>query len=231
MPVLPALVIATDTVEPDAFYADSLYEPANPPGTLEMLNGGLDADNWYGTVGSVPVWACQSGAFTAGLYNGFTRWEFAYARQLSYTASSGERHQIVHAGLSATYWLPWNASVICLWWQAMFSHHCGYWTVATPSVEWWEIHTRLDGALIVGSDSRLPHGIVSIGTLATPSGDDMDEDRFRYVCKIVQRSGMSGTLGPHKIRVTLWARLRGDYDADKANVITRAGGVGVVAFR
>ena len=42
MPVIPAMTLASPTVDPDEIYSDGLYAPANPATSLEILNGGME---------------------------------------------------------------------------------------------------------------------------------------------------------------------------------------------
>ena len=55
MPQISAMNLMSDTVDITEIYEEGLYAPANPPDSLETLNGGLDNNNYEGKLNELPI--------------------------------------------------------------------------------------------------------------------------------------------------------------------------------
>ena len=246
MPAISASAISTGNVGAAAIYDGNgkTFNPANPADSLEILNGGLDSVNWTGGA-TIPPWAVQIGANAVGIYEGFDRWEFTYARQIALDASYGadEKDRVLHGGLALTFHLPWTASKVLFGWQAFFRQDATEWDNDNDSAqgqryEFWDFRTKYDGTVYGGLYGKLPHGRTTISQsdgvdeagVYTPPGMHA-ENRWRYVAKMGMVTTGSGlSKGNHFLRISMWAGVFPP-DPEIAKCLTPTGGIWILALR
>lgn len=236
MPVIPAMTLASPTVDPDEIYSDGLYAPANPATSLEILNGGMDEANYGGGDNTIPAHACQIGSFAVGYYFGFNRWEAVYGRQTSEAdnAVKDPERRVMHAGLSYDLFLPWDAKMAIFGFQGHFQHDATNWNtddVATP--EFWDLQVNFDGQRFDSLHTVLPSTRSSTDTPDSTDGSYSDpgdslESRFRYVSVIGAKKDV--IKGYRKLRMSMWGRIFSD-DSKKAKAITLSGGAWMLCIR
>lgn len=240
MPNLPNMTLSQDNVDIEEVYDEGLYDPAEPPDSLEMLNGGLDSTNYTGGDDTVPCWAIQHGAFVTGLFQGFDNWEFQYGKQMS----DDKETRVDHAALSREFFLPWDASAIVFWYQAFCRQDATAWDTSGDDgglkEEEWDLRFQLDALVFAGNFSRLPYGRDTdldpdVGLDSDNPGDHL-ENRWRYYSKchmLVPTSPSVGTLldkGRHTLKVSVWGGIIGP-DQKQAKLLIPTGGIGVLAIR
>jgi hypothetical protein len=156
MPTLSALTINATKLNIQEIYAESISDPDDTtPATLEVLNGGLDADNLSG---DIPAWACQPGAFFRAIQIPFERWEFIYAKQHGTVTDSGTRvseNSVVVASLSTRFFLPWDVTALYVSWQALWRPDASGVLATTPvpqewSQEAWDARFYINGTEVAG---------------------------------------------------------------------------------
>lgn len=237
MPVIPAMALSGLQVNAPNIYSEGLYAPANPPTSLEVLHGGLEEANYAGGAGSIPAFACATGAFVVGYYVGFDRWEFTYAKQMS----NDPDQRVVHAGLTSQVFLPWDASMVWFGFQALFRQDATVWdrdkiddalNPTTLKREFWDWRFSFNGSPVSGLAGRLPPGRWTDDSPDT-SPVVMDpgwhnENRWRYVARTA--SELNVGKGYRSLSLNLWAGVFGP-DNKSAKVITPSGGVWIFAVR
>lgn len=253
MPVIPAMPALSGPVDPTDWYADGLFLPAQPPDTLEVLNGGCDAAQYTGGDDSIPIGVVDYGAFAVGRYDGFRDWQYAYARGANNDDDGSGRgrrevNRQVIGKLTATFVLPWAASFVWLSWEAFCRHDATQWDTDgdDPVVsrryrkEFWDFRTYYDGSELVAIYARLPHGRYSVGDSNQAAPTDPDgyldpglhaENRWRHVtrCQMLT-SAANCARGRHRVRVTGFPGIFTD-DPKLAKLLIPSGRVTVLAVR
>jgi len=235
MPILPAMTLVSATVDPNEIY-DFVFDPANPPASLEVLNGGLDQDNYTGADDTITPWMCQFGTFACGGYSGDNDWEWLYAKQLVTNTSAGLVHsnRVVMAKLSGEFYIPWSASFMYTWFQAFFAYDATLWDKnhagGSNHVEYWNYQVYIDGVHTTRSSGRLSDGRSSVDLPATPHAEPgyMSESTNKFVSKPIMTKNL--VTRRHTYEVTLWGHIYApDHETCKLKCVT--GGFGVIAVR
>jgi hypothetical protein len=237
MPVIPPMALVSSTVDAEEIYREGLFKPVNPPTSLEILNGGMDELNYGGGAGTLPTHSFQYGAFVAGFYVGFDRWEFTYARQMS----DDNELRVVHAGLSARIFIPFAARYVLYGFQAWFRQDATVWdtdglddagVATTIKHEFWDWRVMFGGSEITGLGGRLPPGRYSPDSPTTsPFTSDPGahaENRWRYVARTASANNVA--KGYETLRVSVWSGVIGP-DPKKAKLVTPSGGLWILAMR
>jgi hypothetical protein len=230
MPNLPPFSIVSPTLDAAEVYS-GIYQPANPPTSLEILNGGMDEDN-LGTGVKADAWTCEPGAFTTGFSDGFERWEFAYARQFS-SGNNGSQHadRLVSSGWTLRRFLPWPAKLLFVSYEGWITHDATFWDPEEGAslYERWDMRVRVNGTEMTELYAVLPIGRVDTGTPSAPVSTDMhDESRWRFVNKM----GLVENVprGRLSLDVSVYANIYAP-DPRRAKWIAREGRVTVFAIR
>ena len=182
MPIIPPYVPSGTNLDPSDLYDSSLYDPTGPTGTphtMEVLNGGLDQDNYtFSATNKLQAWQIQEGAFFRGYYAGFDRPDFISAQQSS--GGDGREGQpenwIDHPALCQKFFLPWEASVVMYGYQGFFRQDCSVWESNTPAGGWellpeaWYIQTTVDDAS-ASLLTKLPYNRITKSTHASKEFD------------------------------------------------------------
>ena len=159
MPLISNMNISSgDIVSSEDLYENGLFNPKDTPDNLEILNGGLDLENFGAGNFSIEPYMCQFGSFALGYFSGFEREHAVYARQVSSDIGSNTQQHVVHSALSASIYLPWKASVLMYGYQGFFPHDATMWeTSGTASIEYWKLkllRRNLGGASDEKEESR-----------------------------------------------------------------------------
>jgi len=141
MPLINNMTINSgDIVSSEDLYTNGIFNPKATPDNLEILNGGLDLENYGAGNGSIEPYMCQYGSFAVGYFSGFEREHAVYARQISTEVGSNTQQHVIHSALSASIYLPWEASVLMYGYQGFFPHDATMWdSGGTPVKEFWEL--------------------------------------------------------------------------------------------
>jgi len=242
MPDISVMSLASLFVNADEIYeGQGVFDPnKNNPDSFEILNGGLDSDNYGGGNQSIPAWACQIGSFAYGFYKGFERHDFVYARQMTKSETSGSKleQRVIHAGLTAKAFLPWDASVLLYGFQAFFKQDATNFCEDTPASdsEYYDIRVDFDGTPNKSMYTVLPRGRWDKGNATSPDRDaEMHEEEWwRYVSKQTLVENVS--KGYRTIDISVWSEIyvpgnyteSGQYDS---KLITPSGAVWMLAIR
>lgn len=242
MPTLSALTINATKLNVQEIYEESISDPRDTtPATLEVLNGGLDEDNY---AGNVPPWACQPGAFIRAMHVPFERWEFIYAKQLDEQTGDdhASRRDVVVGALSTRVFLPWEASAIFVGWQALWRHDASasYSTTGTTLFEEWQARFYVDGSEVTGgrltlSPSRWEDEVAG-GTPRWEEPGFAEETRWPYYSHGICIPNGDATFtnvtdkGYHTILCRVKATIYGD-DPKIAKLIIPSGALSVIAVR
>ncbi len=237
MPIIPAMTLSGTSVHAGRIYSEGLFNPVNPPTSLEILHGGLASDNYAGGTSSIPAYACAPGSFVRGFYHGFERWEFTYASQLGNDPES----RVVHSGLTTRLFLPWDASFVLFGFQALFRQDATVWDtdglddagLATPDKrEFWDWRVMFNGSPVSGLAGRLPPGRWSDDSPDTvPFTMDPgyhSENRWRSVARTAMI--LDVPKGHRSVSLSLWAGIIGP-DQKQSKVVTPSGGLWIFAAR
>lgn len=247
MPDIPAMALASPTVDIGEVYTQGVWAPANPPTSFEILLGGLDKDNLDAVTYPRPIapWMTQYGTFAAAVYQGFDRWDHVYALQLADDTDTPrgvkEVNRCIVPGLALNFYLPWDASVIWFGFQAFFRQDATLWDYtggagAVRVPEFWDYRVRMDSAYVHEMYGRLPFGRSSVSPCGPipPTVDPGQQDprRFRFVTRDASRkAGDPECLhGPHTFRLSLWSGVIGP-DPKTAKCIVPTGAMWVLALR
>lgn len=234
MPNLPAITLTSNNVDAAELYQKAIYSPTGTPSTTqEVLNGGLDQNNWVPGVGeSLPAWGWQYGTFAMGKHFGFDQHEYVYARQLGGGGKGGSliSERAVLSQLTSNFFIPWQASVVLFGVQAFFKQDATVWNAATdpPVQEFWDYRIEFGGTVFQGLYGRLPHARTSPTAAGVADPGYAAEPRWRYVSKF----GMVKNVpkGHNRVRVSVWAGVVAP-DPSTAKVDIATGGVWVLALR
>lgn len=214
--------------------ANVLYSPSSVAAqTFAKLHGQLDSTFWTGGV-TIPAWAVQPGTFYAGLYQGFDRWSWVYAKQ-----KQSSSLYAVHAGLSRRFFLPWTTRVLLYGYELWCRQDGTQWNDGPAVREEWSLATYIDGTLVPEMSITLPHTREDTGILGptgSPTPDNSSEDRWRFVspCTASMPVGTSVVpiynQGMHRIEVKVSATVASP-DESKAKLATPTGALWMLAIR
>ena len=234
MPDLPALALA-DPPSIAEVYSESLYNPAAT--TLEILNGGLDANNFNGTI---PGYAIRRGSFVCWSEIRFRQLNWVYAIQ---TAPDGQ-NGVVLPLLVLDFMLPWQASLVVIRWAGWFRHDATLYDASGsapldpgPHTEYWDLLTYLDSTELVGGRSRLwetratQSHYTNAGAYQPPAWTDPGfsaENRWRW-CSAMTRA-VSVTRGRHQLALICQPKTFG-VDPWRAKILVPTGQMSVIAYR
>jgi len=256
-PMTPASL--TDIISAKAIYEDSIYLPgfvSNIPTqklTFEILNGGLDIENYTEEKYKIDPSKVQTGSFAQGYYHGFDRNDFICAEQTFaetdvYAGTTAIKNRVVHSSLAADVFLPFQPTLVLFGFQALFCQDATYWDTSVSELEdvedFWDIALKAGNLHSVTNtgvssayyqrlpNTRLVHGL---GGGAGPSKKFAqfplsDEDSYRFVSRQGQITGASVKPGYFTCRVTIGALSHND-DIKKQELLTPSGGIWVLALR
>lgn len=231
MPIIPGMSLSSTAVDPREIYSEGLYAPANPPTSLEVLNGGLDANNYGDSSKTLPIWTAKIGAYAAGFYSGFDTWDFIYASQMAATnnTASESSRRVIHSSLCAKVFLPWDAAVVLYGFQAYFRHDATFrnpWTAGTS--QFWDLRVTFDGAANRSLYTKLPRTRADQSSL-----DDAQyahEEYWPYVTKQAMKTNVS--KGYRTITTSIWAQIGPASNiAHKEKLLTPNGAIWILAIR
>tara|TARA_R110000824_G_scaffold44690_2_gene129825 strand:+ start:206 stop:904 length:699 start_codon:yes stop_codon:yes gene_type:complete len=153
MPLINDMNISSgDLVSSEDLYHLGIFHPETIPDNLEILNGGLDSENYGAGNQTIEPFMCQFGSFALGYFSGFEKEHAIYARQVS------DGQAIIHSSLSASIYLPWQASALIYGYQGFFNQDATLWdTDGVPQQESWTIkltRRNLGGASDEKEESR-----------------------------------------------------------------------------
>lgn len=249
----------TDIISAEAIYEDSIYFPglvSNIPTqklTFEILNGGLDKENYTEDKYKIDPSKVQTGSFAQGYYHGFDRNDFICAEQTYsetevYSGTTAIKNRVVHSSLAADVFLPFQPTLVLFGFQALFCQDATYWDTSVSELEdvedFWDIALKAGNLHNVTTsgvahsyyqrlpNTRLVHGL---GGGAGPSKTFAkfplsDEDSYRFVSRQGQIAGASVKPGYFTCRVTIGA-LSHNNDIKKQELLTPSGGIWVLALR
>ena len=187
MPIIPNMTLPSNEINATEIYNNGLHAPANPPQSVEVLNGGLEQDNYDGANGSIKPYMMDLGTFARGYSFSFSRREFMYARQLDENISD---HVLISSSLAAQVFIPFEARVIHYGFQCWFNHDASkYKQIEPPATkrEFWSYRLRVFPSSVpnVAHDEstnstigRLPFGREFTGAISTDPTDAMEEARW-----------------------------------------------------
>jgi len=238
MPTIPDMPIASGSnVSLDTIYDFGLFNPEVTPDTLEILNGGLDSENFAGGDGSITPRMCQFGSFAIGYFSGFTRTDKIYARQMSTDLSGNSNQKHVHTQLSASIHIPWAPSALIFGYQGWFQQDATVWDLnGTPVTEDWtlKLYRRdsngTDGE-VVGTRASLPWGRVTDDAPTASVSDAAGEQQqfsWRYVNK--HKTITNAAAGFHEFELQVFTSNKAP-DREIAKLKTIIGGFFVLAIR
>jgi hypothetical protein len=244
MPTIPNMSLPSTSIDASEIYQNGLFSPANPPQTVEVLNGGLEQSNYNGADGSIKPYMMDLGTFARGYSMNFSRREFVYARQLD---SNYENHTIISASIATRLFLPFQARVIQFGFQCWFNHDASrYLANASPNEEFWRykfevLSTRSTTATENASKAltgRLPYGRQRAGTSPYSFQDYSvhEEGRWYYVSKTGMLSGLINKgYADFKLNISANildpANISGPNDAEIAKCKLMSGTIWVLALR
>lgn len=251
MPDISELLIASTSVTAEELYNQSIFDPTVDD-TFEILNGGLDAENYGGGNKTVPAYACQFGSFAAGSYIGFDRDEFLYAEQIANDRNKNTR--IISAGLSRDVWIPFDAKFVMFGMQAFFKQDATSFLATHGSAsgpahnEYWEYKIEFGNVAlpslfgVIPTSKQTTHGTgnseFDVDEVAiwpegpnTTVGTDRSystEERWRYVSKIGAKKNVS--KGYHSVKTSFFGGMAKNNPLG-SKVIVPSGGVWILAIR
>lgn len=238
MPKISDLTVNSgDAVSPEDIYT-GLFNPALTPDSLEILNGGLDDENYNGGTGSIEPYMCQFGSFALGYFSGFNTTHKVFGTQLSKNTATAAPQMIVHSDLSSTVYLPWAPKMLLFGYQGFFQQDATVWdNDGSRSIEDWEIRLfRRDSngvsGVVPGTNTKLPWGritdFVNTDTNALHLVGENDEKRWRYVSK--HKTLTNVNAGYHDFEVRVYSGITYP-DRERAKVKTVVGGFFMLAIR
>ncbi len=142
MPTIPSMILSSQSVDASEIYQNGLYAPANPPQSVEVLNGGLEQSNYTGGNGTIKPYMMDLGTFARGYSVNFGLRDIVYARQLD---QNTEDHYIISSSLSTTVFLPFKARVIQFGFQCWFNHDASRYVDEDDNIltEYWGYRLRV----------------------------------------------------------------------------------------
>lgn len=212
MPVIPSINLLSSTLDADEI-ANALYAPTTPASTYEVLNGGVDADNYAGGSSSIPAGVLQPGSLATGGRKAFEDWQIVYASQLSSQDAGANKRYRIALQASGDFFLPWQASLLILSWNMPVRQQGYVWDggSSVSKVDRWDLRSEVDSTKLPSLYLKLPFGQQYPDTDAAARkgvGDDVDdmaENRWRYVSQMMTfLQGSIVARGVHQLRVTVW---------------------------
>tara|TARA_R110000824_G_scaffold192464_2_gene374635 strand:- start:21033 stop:21752 length:720 start_codon:yes stop_codon:yes gene_type:complete len=217
MPTIPSMSL-TDPVSPSEIYTNGLFDPNAIPDTLEIMNGGLDYDNFGSPDKSITPRMWQYGSFAYGYSSGFERTESTFARQASKELSSNDVERVTHATLSQKLFFPFSPKCLIWGYQAFFQQDATAWGMsASPQRENWTVRAAIDGVPQTQATVILPlsrwsvqassydtGAIVHTGT--TKVTTNSYENRWRFASKSMTATSVA--KGYHEFKVTIESDIR-----------------------
>lgn len=191
MPTIPSMTLPSSAIDASEIYQNGLYAPANPPQSVEVLNGSLEQANYNGGANTIKPYMMDLGTFARGYSANFSRREFVYARQLD---EEYENHTIVSCSISTRVFLPYDVRVLQYGFQCWFNHDASaYDSGESTEYEFWRYKFNVldesSAATIQASKAltgRLPYGRER-GIIAPYTWNENDgaheEARWYYVHK------------------------------------------------
>lgn len=175
--------------------------------TLEVLHGGLDADNFTGTI---PPETIQTGALVAAGSVAFGDFDALYGSQLP---TGGDTLGQTLARLACDFEIPWDASLVLVAWQVFAQQDATLWGSGTGSEfeEVWNLYTLVDHLpQTEGLSCGLPP---TRGTIDASGGGAHDpgmssEGRWRWAQGFRFFTGWG--KGTHTMEVKVRAKIQGD---------------------
>lgn len=247
MPVIPAMTPQTGEVDIASIFVGGLFNPVNPPDSLEILNGGLDEDNYGGGDNSIPMTAVQIGSFAAAYSMPTTRMEVVYAKSFLEGGRTRQNDRAGIAGLGARFFLPWTAKGLIYYTQAFWQHDATQWSDGVSQhPEKWDVKTYVDRAEDTSIYQRLGPTRLSTGMYDNSGGVGWDgvagtpgdpglayENRWRFMSTLSGFESGSSVLdkGSHIIQVTLHPTQVFAKDPKIAKTYLGCASIGVLAFR
>lgn len=213
MPTLPSMSLS-GTISPEEIYDGGLFDPKLSPQSLEMLNGGLDINNFGSPDQSIQPRMWQLGSFAMGYSSSFEATETLFARQVG-SADNETSEKVIHASLSHRLFIPFAPRCLIFGYQAWFQQDATIWHyLTTQDIERWVVRLYIDGAEKRCAQVTLPATRWSDLGPTEASGikhgsDFIDgksyESRWRYASKSV--TALSVGKGYHEFKVTLEAEI------------------------
>jgi len=222
MPTLPSMSLS-GTISPEEIYDGGLFDPKLSPQTLEMLNGGLDINNFGAPDHSIGPRMWQLGSFAMGYSSAFEATESLFARQVS-SADNATSEKVIHASLTHRLFIPFAPKCLIFGYQAWFQQDATIWNVedGPQDIERWVVRLYIDGVEQKHAEVQLPATRWSDkpadwvdGDLTGITHDDGStvidgksyEARWRYASKSV--TALSVSKGHHEFKVTMEAEISG----------------------
>lgn len=246
MPTIPNLSLPSFSIDADEIYNNGLYSPANPPQSVEVLNGGLEQANYAGANGSIKPYMMDLGTFARAYSANFSRREFVYAKQLD---NNYENHTVISASVATRLFLPFQARVLQFGFQCWFNHDASSYTAgATNDYEFWRYKFEvLSSTKTIATEDaskaltgRLPYGRQRTSTSPYPwkdyTGGEHEEYRWYYVSKTGMLSGFISP-GYKDFKLNLSANIinppgfTGSNDPEKAKCKLMSGTIWVLVLR
>lgn len=200
MPTIPNMSLPSFSIDASEIYNNGLFAPANPPQSVEVLNGGLEQANYDGANGSIKPYMLDLGTFARGYSANFSRREFHYAKNLD---NNYEEHTVISASVATRLFIPFKARVLQYGFQCWFNHDASSYTAGeTNDYEFWRykfevLSTSSSGATEDASKAltgRLPYGRQKTNTSPYDwkdyPGGEHEEYRWYYVSKTGMLSGL-----------------------------------------
>jgi hypothetical protein len=231
------MTLAGTRVNIQSVYDNGLYDPTQDPATtLDVLNGDLDSANQEVATDYVPTWAIQPGALVAGVSMPFDRWEYVYGPQLGgQTGGSQPDLAVPIAGLCARVFIPWDASLILMGYQAFLQHDARgvadgeNVSVTQDQLEYWSLFFAVNGSGVAALTAVLPYGAYQNSN--DEDGVFMNENRWRFVSKThAITSGAALNKGYLSFKVSAFGFLFED-DKWKSKLKIPSGSLWLMAFR
>lgn len=198
MPTIPNMSLPSFSIDADEIYNNGLYSPANPPQSVEVLNGGLEQANYDGGNGSIKPYMMDLGTFARGYSINFSRREFMYARQLDENIND---HVLISSSIATQVFIPFEARVIHYGFQCWFNHDASKYIQTEPPAtkrEFWSYRLRVFPSSIPNAAydqstnstiGRLPFGRQFTGAIPGENDGVHEEARWYYVHKASMLSG------------------------------------------
>ena len=235
---IPDLTLTSGDVVSTADIYERLFKPHSSGTSLEILNGGLDNQNYTGGVGSIEPYMCQYGSFAMGYFSGFNQTHKIFNTTLSANTATAAPQYAVHSDLSSSVYLPWAPKMLLFGYQGFFQHDATVWdNDGSRLIEDWtiklsRISSNGSSGVVPGTECKLPWNrpvdIVPSDTDEEYVNPTADEKRWRYVNKHKVLTGVSAGYQNFEVRVYSGTQFP---DRFKEKVKTVIGGFYMLAIR
>ena len=235
---IPDLTLTSGDIVSTKDVYERLFKPHSSGTSLEILNGGLNNENYSGGIGSIEPYMCQYGSFAMGYFSGFNQTHKVYGTTLSANTATSEPQMIIHSDLSSSVYLPWAPKMLLFGYQGFFQHDATVWdNDGTRSIEDWEIRLfRRDSngtaGFPAGMKAKLPWGravdITQYDTDETYVNPLHEQNRWRYVNK--HKVITNAEAGYHDFEIQIYSGINYP-DRFKQKVKTVVGGFFMLAIR